>query len=179
MKNILIPIIVALIAGIAGYWIGMPNDEKKILELRQPKDRKIKLLTAPIPDEPTARKFVRTFKDSLAYYHGIVKWPRDSLSGQYVDSWTVDLKYIILMKEELSKLKNVSDIAIRLYPVFNDKKVFSLMLVGEYRLNGKKYILKRLVDTTTGSPGPEGTDIAPMYEWLDPCPPFDCPDNDF
>ncbi|HAK79349.1 MAG TPA: hypothetical protein DCM71_21195 [Runella sp.] len=170
LRSVLLMLIIAGLLGCGG---------EKLFELKISTKKKQKILTKPIQDEATAATFVKTFTDSLGFYKGKVKWPKDSL-GNYVKSWSIDMNFILRITEELQKLDtSIKQKNLRLYPVINDQRAFSIMIVGEYVKDGKIYILRRLVDPKTGDQGPVGTRIAPMYEWLDPCPPLNCPDNDF
>lgn len=170
LRSVLLVLIITGLFGCGG---------EKLFELKISTEKKQKILTKPIQDEATAVTFVKTFTDSLCFYKGKVEWPKDSLK-RYVKSWSIDIDFILKITEELKKLDtSIKQKNLRLYPVINDQRAFSIMIVGEYVKDGKRYILRRLVDPKTGEQGSVGIGIAPMYEWLDPCPPLNCPDNDF
>ena len=130
--------------------------------------------TLPIKQLDIAQKFITNLEDDFSD-NGTVEWPKAD-SGKYIRSWYVESNYIKSINEELSKLKDVREMGIRLYPVKNDSSKFSIMVVGNYTTNeGKTYILKYKVNNGVQDPK---SGIAPMYEWLDPCP-NNCPNGDF
>lgn len=154
------------------------NDDEQFLKLKiRDKGSIIKILTGQVGVD-SAYKFSKKFRDTLIHFKGKVLWPIDDSSKNHVRSWSIDMRYIKEIDKELNQLKHASDVGLRFYPVINDRGAFSIMVVGGYKQGGKTYILKYKVDSA-GNQGNKSQGDAPMYEWLDPCPPFDCPQNDF
>lgn len=173
-----------LTAGTIGYFYGCtPKDGNTPFELKIDwrKQGVERLLTDPLRDLNQADKFVDDFQKELKRGNGELIWPDTTIDGnkRYLSSWSIETKYIDEITKELAKIRDAKDKSIRIYPVINNEGKFSLMLVGDYfDANDNRHLLKYKIDASTGQQ--DGKDIAPMFEWIMPCP-NDCPpaDEDF
>jgi hypothetical protein len=174
-KQILTTIIAAIIAGVVGYLLGGQKHTEvlKPFELKVVSNQNtIGTLTKPIDDVNQAKLFTDTFQNIITTTKGIFLWP--TVDGKYIKSWNIDLKYIDNIATELRNIPNTTSTHIRIYPVINSDKNFSLMIIGGYTLNDGKYYNLR----NKFSNGIETNNFAPMYDFIDPCP-NKCPENDF
>lgn len=175
--NWLLVLLAIIIAGGAGYWLGHQKDKLAPLVLKSTIES-VGIRSAQPIDTIDAQKFILSLHNSLDSSGDLVTWPKDN-TGERVTSWFIDIRYIELIQQEINKIdaSKYPFKGLRFYPVRNSKGEFSIMLVGGYNDGkGNDFILKHSVNAR-GEQDTVGS--APMYEWLDPCPPFHCPDNDF
>lgn len=155
------------------YLIGSVHNQPASAQLKIGNPVNQRALADPLRRISQADTFVDNFHSELRKYNGLLSWPKDNM--KYMKSWVIENTHLNEIEKCFDEFEIKDDKRfIRIYPVINDKGNFSFLIIGEYVDTTVTPNVRRLLKFKQ-----DGKTIAPMYEWMEPCPPFNCPESDF